>query len=344
MPYSIDEIPRPVRRRLQRVVRKSNDHNHYRRAHAVLLLWEGYRKSHVANILQSARSTVDDWLSRYETYGEAGLIPERPGPPQTTVNDTLCAHLIALVEEVPSRYGYHRSRWSSELLARQLARELGVAIHASTVRRLLPKLGIVYNRARPTLCIRDPQKDRKVRAIHRVLKRADAERPVFYVDEADIDLNPRIGAAWMRKGTQTAIPTPGKNQKRYLAGALHSVTGQVIWVEGDRKNSFLFIRLLAALRKLYRRAKRITVIVDNYVIHKSAITQCFLGYNRKFKLIFQPVYHPWINNIEKLWKQLHDNVTRNHRCANMQQLMEAVLYFMNNVSPFPGTNVALSTT
>ena len=341
MPYSINEIPRPVRRRLQCVVRKSKDNNHYRRAHAILLLWEGHCKCHVANLLQAARSSVDDWLSRYETYGEAGLVPERPGPPERTVNDSLRARLLELVEDVPSRYGYHRSRWSSELLALQLARELNVSIHASTVRRLLPKLGIVYNRARPTLCIRDPQKDRKIRAIRRVLKRADANHPVFYVDEADIDLNPRIGPAWMKKGTQTAIPTPGKNQKRYLAGALHSVTGEVIWVEGDKKNAYLFIRLLAALRKVYRRARRIIVIADNYVIHKSAITQCFLGYNGKFKLLFQPVYYPWINKIEKLWKQLHENVTRNHRYANMNQMMDAVRYFMHNVSPFPGTNVAL---
>ena len=344
MIVSIDEMPRPVRRRLKRVVRKSKDANHCRRANALLLLWEGYCKSQVARLLQAARSTVDDWLCRYETYGEAGLVPERPGSPETTVNDTLRSRLLELVGEQPSRYGYHRSRWSSELLAIQLARELDVAIHASTVRRLLPKPGIAWNRARPTLCIKDPQKDRKMRAIRRALNRADAENPVFYVDEADIDLNPRIGSAWMLKGKQTAIPTPGKNRKRYLAGALHSLSGQVTWVEDDKKNSYLFIHLLAALRKVYRRAKRITLIVDNYIIHKSAITQCFLRHNRQFKLLFQPVYHPWVNDIEKLWKQLHDNVTRNHRCPNMNQLMQAVRYFMNHASPFPGTNVALLTT
>ena len=55
------------------------------------------------------------------------------------------------------------------------------------------------------------------------------EQDVFYADEADIDLNPRIDHAWMKKGTQTAIPTLGKNQKRYLARALNSETGQVVW-------------------------------------------------------------------------------------------------------------------
>lgn len=52
--------------------------------------------------------------------------------------------------------------------------------------------------------------------------RADAEHPVFYQDEIDIDLNPKIGANWMPKGQQKRIDTPGQNQKHYLAGAQHA--------------------------------------------------------------------------------------------------------------------------
>lgn len=341
MTYSIQEMKRPVRRRLKRIVHKQSDANYRRRANALLLLWEGHGKSEVARLLQAARSTLDDWVRRYEAYGEAGLVPEPPGAPETTVTEALCRRLIELIQHAPATYGFHRSRWTSEMLARQMARDPGVVIHASTVRRLLPKLQIVWNRARPTLCIKDPQKARKIRAIRRALDQADTTQPVFYVDEADVDFNPRIGPAWMLKGTQTAIPTPGKNQKRYLAGALHSTTGQVLWVEAEKKNSFLFIRLLAALRKTYRQAKRLLIIVDNYVIHKSHVTQCFLRHNPKFKLLFQPVYHPWVNRIERLWKQLHDHVTRNHRYPTMTQLMNAVRYFMNQVSPFPGTPVSL---
>lgn len=340
MTASIDNMSRSVRRRLKHVVRKSKDSNHSRRANAILLLFEGYTKSQIANLLQASRSSIDDWLHRFEIAGEAGLIPERPGAPETTVNEALRRRLVELVGEQPSAYGYHRSRWSSELLAIQLERELGIAIHASTVRRLLPKLSIAWNRARPTLWIKDPNKERKMRAIRCALNNTGTECPVFYVDEADVDLNPRIGAAWMLKGRQTAIPTPGKNQKRYLAGALHSETGKVIWVEDEKKNTFLFIRLLVALRKAYRRAKCLILIVDNYIIHKSAIAQGFLRHNRKFKLLFQPVYHPWVNKIELLWKQLHDNVTRNHRHNTMTQLMRAVRHFMINVSPYPGSNVA----
>ena len=341
MRHSIQEMKRSIRRRLKRVVQKHADANYRRRANAMLLLHAGNNKADVARTLALSRSTVHEWITRYETHGEMGLIPERAGAPETTVSESLCAYLLTLVTELPSKYGFGRSRWTSEMLAKQVAAELSVPIHSSTVRRLLPKLGVRWNRARPTLCIKDPHKARKMRAIGQALGKADSEHPVFYVDEADVDLNPRIGHAWMLKGKQTAIPTPGKNQKRYLAGALNSSTGQVVWVAEEKKNSFLFIRLLAALRTTYRRAKQITLIVDNYVIHKSAITRCFLSHNPKFKLLFQPVYHPWVNKIELLWKQLHDNVTRNHRYSTIKQLMLAVADFMNQVAPFPGNNTSL---
>src|SRR3990172_8023065 len=179
MTYSIQEMKRPVRRRLKRIVHKQSDANYRRRANALLLLWEGHGKSEVARLLQAARSTLDDWVRRYEAYGEAGLVPEPPGAPETTVTEALCRRLIELIQHAPATSGFHRSRWTSEMLARQMARDPGVVIHASTVRWLLPKLQIVWNRARPTLCIKDPQKARKIRAIRRALDQADTTQPVF---------------------------------------------------------------------------------------------------------------------------------------------------------------------
>ena len=73
------------------------------------------------------------------------------------------------------------------------------------------------------------------------------------------------------RGQQRTISTPGQNQKRYLAGALHARTGKVFWSEGPSKNADLFLALLEHLRARYRCARRIVLIVDNYRIHKSRL-------------------------------------------------------------------------
>jgi transposase len=67
------------------------------------------------------------------------------------------------------------------------------------------------------------------------LQQCRAEHPVFYEDEVDIHLNPKIGADWQLRGQQKRVVTPGQNEKYYLAGALHSGTGKVSYVGGNSK-------------------------------------------------------------------------------------------------------------
>ena len=341
MEHSVLKIPRPVRRRLKRLTQ--NPSGHGRRAHAILLLWDSDNcVATVARVLRAARSSVQYWRSLYEDFGERGLLPLRRGRSAWKASDDVLTALVELLQSTPAERGYLRSRWSSELLALELRRITGVEVHATTVRRWLKELHYGYRRARPTLCIRDPRKAERMKAIERALADNEPGTAVFYSDEADIDLNPRIGPAWMPHGTQSAIPTPGKNQKRYLAGALNARSGKVIWAEGERKNSLLFIHLLYKIKCAYRRARRIVLIVDNFVIHKSHITKRWLASNPKFELLFQPVYHPWVNKIERLWKTLHDTVTRNHHQPTMKRLMTDVRRFMQVCQPWPGNVHALA--
>ena len=92
---------------------------------------------------------------------------------------------------------------------------------------------------------------------------------VVYADEVDIHLNPKIGFDWMLPGTQRWSPPPGKNEKRYLAGAYDPVHQRLVYVAGDRKASWLFLNLLRALQETYRGRRLLHVILDNSIIHKS---------------------------------------------------------------------------
>ena len=58
--------------------------------------------------------------------------------------------------------------------------------------------------------------------------RCDADNPVFYEDEVDIDLNPKLGADWMFRSQQKRVVTPGQNAKHYQAGVLHAGNGRVL--------------------------------------------------------------------------------------------------------------------
>jgi len=145
-----------------------------------------------------------------------------------------------------------------------------------------------------------------------------------YADEVDIHLNPKIGFDWMLPGRQKVVVTPGKNVKRYLAGALDVRDRRMTWVSATHKRSGLFIDLLRRLERAYPQARRIHVIVDNYSIHSSRQTELALAAMPRIVLHFLPPYSPQFNPIERVWLDLHANVTRNHRCTTIEALMANV--------------------
>lgn len=344
MSNSLAGMSRATRRRLIRLERKSRDPLVVRRASAVRRLGEGRSVSEVSIETAAARSSVQGWRDLFLRDGEAGLVPRRRGPPPTTVTPTLIQQLLTLARQSPRDLGYLRHTWTSELFAKELARQFRQTIHASTVRRLLPRLGWVWRRARPTLHIRDPRYPVRMGAINRALaKAARTDTAVLYVDEVDIHLNPKLGALWCRRSEQVAIPTPGKNRKRYLAGALDAHRGTVLYTERETKNTDLFLSLLEAIERQYAPCfRRLYVVLDNYGIHSSRLARAWLAHHPRVRLLFQPAYHPWVNAIERLWKALHDTVTRNHRYATLDQLMQAVRRFLHVAQPFPGNHHALA--
>ena len=106
-------------------------------------------------------------------------------------------------------------------------------------------------------------------------------------------------------------------------------TGSIHWVEAEKKDSWLFWDLLYKLTRVYAKARVIHVILDNYGIHSSKIIAVALSnFAARVRLHFLPPYSPDENAIERVWQDLHANVTRNHNCATMAELMHEVRYYL----------------
>jgi hypothetical protein len=82
----------------------------------------------------------------------------------------------------------------------------------------------------------------------------------------------------------------------------------------------------------------------NFGIHDSRLARAWISHHSRFRLLFHPAYHLWGNVIERLWKAMHDTVTRNHRYTTLDQSMRAVRRFLKVAQLFPGSHHALSAT
>jgi len=176
-------------------------------------------------------------------------------------------------------------------------------------------------------------KNRRLSMIRRLVTTLPDDQAAVWEDEADIDLNPRIGPDWMLPGQQRRVETPGQNVKRYLAGAMDATSGQLTYVRGERKDSGLFIKLLETLLKRYAGKRLIHVILDNYRIHSSRRVQAWLAdQGRRIRLHFLPPYCPDDNRIERcVWRELHQNVTYNHACEDIDELLEEAARFLRRL-------------
>jgi transposase len=246
---------------------------------------------------------------------------------QAKLSEDYLGELYEVVSRGPPDYGHRRPTWTRELLVEVMSDLTGIRIHVGTMRRALKAIGA--RRGRPRAVVRCPwsqaTKHKRIRALRQRVANLPPGEVAVYQDEVDIHLNPKIGLDWMNRGQQKEVVTPGQNQKRYLAGALNARTGELTVVEGTRKNSALFIDLLKALRADYPTARRIHVILDNFRIHTSQISQMALAaFGGRIVLHFLPPYRPNENKIERLWQDLHSEVTRNHRSSTMDDLMRNV--------------------
>lgn len=239
--------------------------------------------------------------------------------------------LLIAVAKSPRDFGYRRPTWTQELLSLVLKKETGIKVSCTTICRLLKRNKVRLGRPKPVVGCpwKKARRTRRLRQIKRLIANLPRGHVAVYVDEVDIHLNPKIGADWMLEGLQKNVLTPGKNDKRYLAGALNATTGRLTWVEWERKTSDLFILLLWQLVKDYPQALCIHIVLDNFKIHDSHRTRIALAaLGSRVKLHFLPPYCPDHNRIERVWKDLHDNVTRNHTCRTMPELMKEVYAYL----------------
>jgi transposase len=338
-------ISRQVRRALFRRAQKTRDAELCKRYLIIVLLAEGQSSVAIERHLKVARAHVSRTAWKYFGEGIAGLQDRREDNGGRKVDENFLSILQQLLALVPTDCGWERSSWSRELLVREMCKRTGVQVSRSTLGGCLRSLRARWGRTRArVLCPwRRARRQRRLRAIRTIFSTLKRGEEAFYVDEVDIDLNPRIGPDWTLPGQQRWVLTPGQNVKRFLAGALNHRTGHLVWVEGDQKRSWLFLNLLRVLLKRYRRTRVLHLILDNYTIHRSKIVHAALTeWGGRLRLHFLPPYCPDENRIERLWLQLHTNVTRNHRCRTIRRLLARVRRFLRNATPFPGSRPYLA--
>ncbi|HEY2302731.1 MAG TPA: helix-turn-helix domain-containing protein [Acidimicrobiales bacterium] len=147
------------RAELERLARSTDDADQLRRVNALLALADGQSASAVARTQRVGRSTLYEWVGRFEGYRRRDLsaaTTTRTAPGRARdLRDRVLKRIAELLGRSPAEFGHRHTNWTTGLLVGQLGRE-GISAGDSTVRRALHEAGYRWKRPRFVLSRRSP--------------------------------------------------------------------------------------------------------------------------------------------------------------------------------------------
>jgi len=307
--------------------------------HILLLCAAQRTPTEIAAVLFCSRSSVYRVVQAYrtgcwESWGEASWEQEPRKRP--LFSPTLKRSVLGILKSAPRLCGWCRTRWSCATVALELCVRRRITVSGETVRRWLHELGWEWKRAKVVAKDDDPQRVEKLARIRLAIEQLRAGMALFFADELDINLLPKIGSQWMPKGEQVEVMTPGTNEKRYLAGALDFTTGTIPHCVWYRKQTGLFLDLLETLDRTHPAPlfSHLTVVVDNAKIHHAEKVKKWLAAHPRFELLYLPTYCPRANPIERAFGDVHDKCTRNHTRKQIWHLVQDVKQHLRGNGPW----------
>ena len=183
----------------------------------------------------------------------------------------------------------------------------------------------------------------KQKASDGTLSSQDAEEPppiakkrayLVYFDSTDLHWCPDIGTNYNAIGTQTKVPSPGRENPWYaLFGSLIFPSGEGLYTIHHYKRHEEVQSHLQLLIDFDPDAFWF-VVLDNASAHTTNKLHPFLQQTKhSLELVALPTYSPHLNLIERLWSFMRGQITRNHFFDSLDDQAQAVVYWLHQV-PF----------
>ena len=154
---------------------------------------------------------------------------------------------------------------------------------------------------------------------------------LFFFDEANVSWCPDTGRIYRVKGEQAKIDSPGRNETRYILGSLEYPTGDGLYEIYPHKTHVEVQAHWQELLNMYPH-DLLFVVRDNASSHTTPDLDNFLWDNEdRLCLVPMPTYSPHLNLIERLWKYMRDNITRNTFYSTFKHLCEALVEWLRKL-------------
>lgn len=276
-----------------------------RHARIILLSRGGVRNWRIAECAGCSTVWVRRIIHRFNSQGLAGIewYPAYCGRHTGSIKFT--ADIVEQIVEIalsPPRALIGMNCWSLPKLRLYLIEQGIVAsISVSWLREILRQRAVRLRRTKTWKDSTDPDFGRKYRAVRRVYRHPPANGRVLCVDEfGPLNLQPRAGTCLAGAGKRVERHRATYHRTggvRHMFAAYDLKTDRVFGRFESRKNWRTFLGFLRWLRRRYRYAGTLYIVLDNVGYHcKHDVLRWARRHNVRFR--FTPTNASWLNRIE----------------------------------------------
>ncbi len=347
------ELKREGRAALQQAMQTAKESKQYRRYKAVDLSSQGYDVPQIAEILDLAEATIRRLIHTVNTSGVDALQPAY-GQGRPFVLDWTKEQWQDLLAQAPAHFAKVESgaqTWTQQLICRYLQEYHALTVSQRTVSSAIKRVGLHWRRTKLRVHSPDPLyvvKRQRIATLKTLAESGEltseasryprSDRPpkqgrLVFFDSTDLHWCPDLGNAYTPVGQQRKIDSPGlENPWLALFGSLEFPTGNGLYTLHKRKRALEVGAHLQLLIDMDPDAFWF-VVLDNASAHTTPFVLAFAQRHQdRLELVFLPTYSPHLNLIERLWRLLRFQVTRNHFYDSLIALGEAAVQWLERLS------------
>lgn len=345
---------------LQGLLKKASDAKWYRRLKIVQLSMTGMSVPQLSQHFEVCKATIRKYIKAYNQGGVEALIPKKP-----TGRLPKVAHLTQddwnqILRQTPDQYEKLQTdsrQWTLALLVGYAKEYLDQEVCFQTVAAALKHCKFRTGRSKLRVGSPDPDYQVKRERVEQLRSFATAgqltsiqrelvapqlasmivvpkrKARLFFFDETDIHWCPDTGRTYQLPKQQLKVHSLGQDTVRYLLGSVEYPSGEGLYELYPRKRNEEVQQHLEHLLEMFPN-EFCFVVWDNASSHTTPMLWPFLLEQQEYLAMVElPTYSPHLNLIERLWRFMRDQRTRNQFYPSFQELCEGLVGWLKRL-PF----------